>query len=118
MSAATRATSGAAIRHGPHHAAQKSTSTGTGAFVNDVVKRLSVHFDGMSQRRERLLAGAAPDLARKVGGLQAVLTMTGCARDDHDYRSRIKLFNTKFAFAGRSPSRRMKYGNHSRPNGT
>jgi hypothetical protein len=34
------------------------------------------------------------------------------------HRSRIRLFNTKFAFAGRSPSRRMKYGNHSRPNGT
>src|SRR5271166_1960999 len=32
MSAAARATSGAAKRHGPHHAAQKSTSTGTRAF--------------------------------------------------------------------------------------
>ncbi len=31
MSAAARATSGAAIRHGPHHAAQKSASTGTRA---------------------------------------------------------------------------------------
>src|SRR5208283_1806582 len=32
MSAAVRATSGAAILQGPHHAAQKSTNTGTRAF--------------------------------------------------------------------------------------
>jgi hypothetical protein len=34
MSAAVRATSGAAILQGPHHAAQKSASTGTFAFCN------------------------------------------------------------------------------------
>src|SRR5712672_4212221 len=32
MSAAVRATSGAAMWHGPHHSAQKSTNTGTGEF--------------------------------------------------------------------------------------
>jgi hypothetical protein len=32
ISAAVRATSGAAAWHGPHHSAQKSTSTGTGTF--------------------------------------------------------------------------------------
>ena len=33
------------------------------------------------------------------------------------YRSLTRLLRTKATFAGRSPSRRMKYGNHSRPNG-
>ena len=34
------------------------------------------------------------------------------------YRSAIRLRTTNATFAGRSPSRRMKYGNHSRPKGT
>ena len=34
------------------------------------------------------------------------------------FRSRSRLRTTKATLAGRSASRRMKYGNHSRPNGT
>jgi len=48
ISAAARATSGAAMRHGPHQAAQKSTNTGTCAFRTISVKSASSTFKGSS----------------------------------------------------------------------
>jgi hypothetical protein len=48
MSAAVRATSGAAIRQGPHQAAQKSTSTGTCAFWTTAVNSSGSTSNGSS----------------------------------------------------------------------
>jgi hypothetical protein len=46
MSRASAATSGAAILHGPHHAAQKSTKTGTRAPFTIAVKPAALASNG------------------------------------------------------------------------
>jgi hypothetical protein len=71
MSAAVRATSGAAATHGLHQPAQKSTSTGTGAFcVTSSNNRSSTGKGSDNGGKGDLQAPQRPVLARNLAGMR------------------------------------------------
>src|SRR3977135_3726395 len=60
---------GPIIRHGPHHSAQKSTSTGVSDFRTSCSKETSVALTviGVLQKHYRPVDGPAPPLGTKLG---------------------------------------------------
>src|SRR5215831_14375939 len=81
ISAAARFTSGAAIRQGPHHAAQKSTSIGTWAretiSLNDSE---SASMGSPTGGKSALHAPQRPLSARCSGGIRFFLAQEGHCR--------------------------------------
>src|SRR3981081_3816983 len=60
---------GPIIRHGPHHSAQKSTSTGVSDFRTSCSKETSVALTviGVLKKHYRPVDGPAPPLGTKLG---------------------------------------------------
>ena len=73
MSAAVRATSGAAARQGPHQSAREVYEDRNAGGLNDLVEEGGVGGDGLGEGREWGFAGSAATGLGEVGGGYAVL---------------------------------------------
>src|SRR5438876_1151572 len=93
ISEATFFTSGAAIRHGPHHSAQKSTSTGTRAARTMLSKVSgSVSIGSAIGGSSALHAPQRPASARCSGGTRLLFPQAGHFRIIHSvYRNRSQI---------------------------
>src|SRR6266704_1087427 len=93
ISVATFFTSGAAIRHGPHHAAQKSTSTGTRAAWTMLSKVSgSASIGSAIGGSSALHAPHRPVSARCSGGTRLLFPQAGHFRIIHSvYRNRSQI---------------------------
>ena len=81
MLRAVRSTSGAAIRHGPHHAAQKSTSTGTEAeLVTESNSSASASMGSATGGSGALHLPHCPVSARCSGGMRFFVWQDGHSR--------------------------------------
>jgi hypothetical protein len=70
------------------------------------------------EKHRSLVSAVLSENAATAGGEQLSRDRGQIAGEPQPYRSLRMARITKPTFAGRSPSRRMKYGNHWRPNGT